>query len=134
MEHSLSRSSLPRAPGGADKGAAAFSAVAGFGALFSAAACCILPLMLGAIGLGAGGLAAFVPFHWPLTILAMAALAGAWLLYAIKRRACARDADCAPVRPARLTLIMLCLATLFVSVSALWSFIEQPLMRSMGGA
>jgi hypothetical protein len=29
---------------------------------------------------------------------------------------------------------MLCVATAIVALSALWSFIEQPLMRALGGA
>ena len=64
-----------------DRGVAALGRAASFGALFSAAACCVLPLALGAIGLGAGGLATIVPFHWPLTIAASVAVAVGWLLF-----------------------------------------------------
>lgn len=118
----------------ADRGVAALGAAASFGALFSAAACCVLPLALGAAGLGAGGLAAFVPFHWPLTIVAIVAVAAAWLLYARKRRACARDASCAEAPRSRAMFAMLCLSTGFVTLSLLWTFIETPLMRLLGGA
>ena len=118
---------------GADRGVAALGTVAGFGAIFSAIACCVLPLGLAAFGLGAGGLAFFVPFHWPLTVAAAAAVAVGWLLYVRKRRACAVDPDCA-VAPRRSTLVMLCTATVMVLISSFWSFIEQPLMRLMGGA
>lgn len=118
----------------ADRGVAALGTAASFGALFSAAACCVLPLALGAVGLGAGGLAALVPFHWPLTIAASVAVAAAWLLYLRKKRACARGAACMTAPPSRATLLMLCLSTLFVTVSAFWSFIEAPLMRLLGGA
>ena len=118
----------------ADKGAAALGTAASIGALFSAAACCVLPLGLAAAGLGAGGLAALVPFHWPLTIAAIIAIAAAWLLYLRKKRACSRDTDCTTSPPSRATLLMLCLSTLFVIVSASWSFIEAPLMRLLGGA
>ena len=116
----------------ADEGVAAVGSVISLGALFSAAACCVLPLALGALGLGAGGLAAVVPFHWPLTIAAMIAVAAGWLFYLRRRRACA--ADCSAARPKRMTFAILCLATIFVTVSALWSFIEAPLMRLLGGA
>lgn len=123
------------ASGRTDRGVAALGTAAGFGALFSAAACCVLPLALGAIGLGAGGLATIVPFHWPLTIAAAVAVAAGWLLYGRRKRACARDESCAVGRPTKATLFMLCLATVFVTLSALWpAFIETPLMRLLGGA
>lgn len=115
-------------------GVAAAGTVASFAALFSAAACCVLPLALGAVGLGAGGLAAFVPFHWPLTIVAVVAVAAAWLLYLRRKRACARDPNCTMARPSRATFLMLCLSTTFVAISAFWSFVETPLMRLLGGA
>lgn len=70
---------------GSESGVAAVSTIGGFAALFSAAACCVLPLAFAALGLGAGGLAAFVPYHWPLTILAAVAVAAGWLLY-VRRR------------------------------------------------
>jgi mercuric ion transport protein len=123
----------PRAPTNVDRGAATLGTVASIGALFSAAACCILPLALAALGLGATGLAAVVPFHWPLTVAAMAAVAAGWLFHVRKRRACSRDASCTTAPPARSTLALLCVATAFVTVSALWSFIEAPLMRALGG-
>ncbi|HEY5712474.1 MAG TPA: hypothetical protein VIT38_11320 [Allosphingosinicella sp.] len=118
----------------ADRGVATLGTVAGFGALFSAAACCVLPLMLAGIGVGAGGLATIIPFHWPLTIAAVAAVAVGWVLYWQKKRACARDATCTIAPPRRVTFVLLCLATTFVTISAFWSFIETPLMRLMGGA
>lgn len=134
MEDSASRCGVPSPGSGPERGAAALSTLAGFGALFSAAACCILPLALSAVGLSAGGLAAFVPFHWPLTSTAVVALAVGGLLYAGKWRACYREPSCAVAPPMGLTLVMLCLATIFVIISALWGFVEAPLMRSLGGA
>ena len=119
---------------GADRGTALFGTLAGVAALFSAAACCVLPLAFAALGLGAGGLAAMVPFHWPFTIAALSALALGWFFYIRKRRACRREADCSIAQPSRSTLITLCAATLLVSVSAAWAFIETPLMRLLGGA
>lgn len=115
-------------------GIAAAGTVASFAALFSAAACCVLPLALGAVGLGAGGLAAFVPFHWPLTIAAIVAVAAAWLYYLRRRRACIRDESCTKAAPTRATFVMLCVSTTFVTISASWSFVETPLMRLLGGA
>ena len=124
----------PDALAGAERGVAAASTVGGFTALFSAAACCVLPLAFAALGLGAGGLAAFVPYHWPLTIASGVAVAMGWTLYIRKRRACLKDSSCT-VAPPRTTLVMLSVATVFVALSALWpSYLEQPLMRLFGGA
>lgn len=118
-----------------DRGVAAVGTIAGAGALFSAAACCVLPLGLAALGVGAGGLAAFVPFHWPMTIAAALAVAVGWLLYFRKRRACAADPCCAVAPPRRATAVTLSFATLFVALSALWpSYLEKPLMNLLGGA
>ena len=117
-----------------EKGAAGLGVLAGFGGLFSATACCVLPLALGALGIGAGGLAAVVPFHWPLTIAALMAVGAGWFLYLRKRQACARDGQCTVAPPSRTTFVLLCLATSFVTISALWGYIEQPLMRALGGA
>ena len=128
------KTTQPAAFEAADKGAANLGVLAGFGALFSATACCVLPLALGALGIGAGGLAAVVPFHWPLTIAALVAVAVGWFPYLRKRRACASEGECAVSPPSRATFVLLCLATSFVTVSALWGYIEQPLMRALGGA
>jgi len=116
-------------------GVAALGGAAGFAALFSAAACCVLPLAFAALGLGAGGLAMFVPFHWPLTIAAAAAVIVGWLLHARRRRTCVKDAECRAAGPSRVTFLLLCLATAFVALSALWpTYLERPLMRLLGGA
>lgn len=118
----------------ADREVAALGTFAGAGALLSAAACCVLPLALAAAGIGAGGLAAFVPFHWPMTIAAAAAVAVGWLLYLRRKRACSLDASCRAAAPARATPVMLSFATAFVALSALWpSYLEKPLMNLLGG-
>lgn len=126
-------SEAPRTATNVDRGVAAIGALTSVGALFSAAACCILPVALAAIGVGASGLTAFVPFHWPLTIAALVAVAAGWLIYARKRKACASDTACSAAPPTRSTLVLLCLATALVTISACWTFIEAPLMRALGG-
>ena len=126
---------LRRSRGGTERGVAAVSTLGGFGALFSAAACCVLPLAFAAAGLGAGGLASVVPYHWPLTIAAALAVAAGWSLYFRRRRACMRDGSCAFAMPSRATLVLLCIATAFVALSAVWkTFFEAPLMAWLAGA
>lgn len=118
-----------------ETGVAVVGTAAGITALFSAAACCVLPLAFAAAGLGAGGLAAFVPYHWPLTIASAVAVSVGWVLYVRKRRACAAGAECASAPPRRATLVLLCIATAAVALSAIWPrFIEKPLMGLLGGA
>lgn len=117
------------------KGVTAFGTAGGFAALISAAACCVLPLAFAAIGLGAGGLAFLVPYHWPLTIGAGVAVAVGWAFYFRKRRACAVSDDCAAAPASRFTLVMLLVATAFVSLSGVWpGYIEAPLMRALAGS
>lgn len=122
------------APARGDRGAAALGTVASIGALFSAAACCVVPLALAAIGVSSAGLASVVPFHWPLTIAAVVVVAIGWFFYLRRRQACARDVTCTAPPPARSTFILLSLATLFVTISVCWPWIEAPLMRALGGA
>jgi mercuric ion transport protein len=117
-----------------DRGVAALGALASIGALFSAAACCILPLGLAAIGVGSTGLSSVVPFHWPLTIAAIVAVAAGWSLYLRKQRACVREATCTAAPAAKSTFVLLCSATVAVMISACWSLIEAPLMRALGGS
>lgn len=112
---------------GPEAGAAVVGTAGGVSALFSAAACCVLPLAFAAFGLGTGGLAAFVPYHWPLTIASALAVSVGWLLYFRKRRACLEATKCAPKRG--MTFVLLCVATVFVVLSAAWpGFIEGPVM------
>ena len=128
--------SLATHSGGAERGAAAAGTPPGLAAMFSAAACCVLPFALAGLGIGASaaGLAVFVPYRWPLTVAALAVVAVGWALYLRQRQACAADASCAVSPPSRATLTMLVVATAFAAISALWGFIEQPLMRTLGGA
>jgi mercuric ion transport protein len=107
---------------------AALGMLASIAALFSAAACCVLPLAFASVGIGAGGLALFVPWRWPLTIAALVAVAAGWFFYLRRRRISGATAA-----PARTTFFTLCVATTFAGISALWGYIEQPLMIALEG-
>lgn len=120
---------------GKEGGVAALGAVASFGAVFAAAACCVLPAALAAFGIGAGlssSFSALVPFHWPLTIAAVAAIVLGWVFYVRRRRLCATDSTCTSTPPTRATFVMLCIATAFVALSAIWPYLEAPLMQAIG--
>lgn len=117
--------------------AAAASVATSFSALFAASACCVLPAALAVTGVGAGlssTFSALVPLHWPLTIVAMAAVAFGWFSYARRQKLCFADATCTRSPPSRATFIMLVVATAMVAVSAVWPYFEAPIMRAIGPA
>ena len=116
-----------------DRRVAGVGALASAAALLSAAACCVIPLVLVAVGLGAGGLAWFVPYHLPLTIASFLIVAFGWILHMHQVRSCSADACQKPART-NTTRAILLIATTMIGLSSLWGFIEQPLMRALGGA
>ena len=129
-----SSSPIPNpASDGRERGVAALGTLASVAALFSSAACCVLPLALAGIGVSAGGLAAVVPYRWPLTGFAIVMLAAGWWFFLQRRRACAADPACGKSPPTRTTFILLSLASLLTALSASWKLFEQPLMRALGG-
>lgn len=115
-----------RTNGVVSRGATALGAVASVGAFTSAAACCVLPLVLGAAGIGAAGLAPLVPYHWPLTIVAAISVAAAWLLYLRRRPA---GAGLGASGRGRTMVVVLGVATVLTLVSLSWSLFEAPLTR-----
>ena len=122
---------------GKEGGVATVGVVAGVSAFFAAAACCVLPAALAAFGVGAGlsgSLSAFVPFRWPLMIVAALAVAVGWVLYIRRRNDCRRDASCTRSPPTKATFIMLSLATAFIALSAILPQFEAQIMRAIGPA
>lgn len=117
----------------ADRGVASLGIAASIAAVFAALACCVLPLALVALGVGAGlssSLEFLVPLHWPLSIAAMLAVAAGWALYLRRRKmACAVDSACEVSAPSRTTRTMLWIGTVFVVISTLWPLIEPTAMR-----
>lgn len=119
--------------GRSDAGLTAIGALTGFGAVLAAASCCVLPLVLGALGVGAGlssTFAALMPLRWPLTALSILGLAAGWWSYARRRRACAADRSCA-MPPSRATSIVLAIGTAMTVVALLWDLLEAPLMKAL---
>lgn len=113
-----------------DKGIAALGALTSLGAVFAAASCCVLPLTLGALGIGAGFSSTFgvlTPLRWPLTIFATVATAGGWWFYLRRRRACSM-ASCAAAAPRRTTFITLAVSTVLVVFALSWGLFEAPLI------
>lgn len=112
---------------------AAVAAAAGLGAVTAAAACCVLPLALASIGLGAGfagSLAGLASIRTPLLVLSAVALAVAWIMWWRKREtACASGDACASDARPRRAVGLLIVATVLVGLATIWGSIEPTLMK-----
>ncbi|WP_310107411.1 mercuric transporter MerT family protein [Sphingomonas sp. BE138] len=124
----------PATPRRADAALSAIGALASFGAVFAAASCCVLPLALAALGMGAGlssTFATLMPLRWPLTALSLIGLAAGWWAYARRRRACAADRSCTVPLPSRATPIMLAIGSALTLIALIWDRLEAPLMKAI---
>lgn len=114
--------------------AGAAAAVGGLASVFAWAACCVLPLALSVAGLSFAGAAVFAGARHAITLVAVAILAGGWLLHWRRLRTCREDAACP--RPSRLSVGLMAAATVLVGLSLLWQpFIEpwaMPRLAALG--
>ena len=130
----LETSESPATPARTSAGMTMLGALAGFGAVFAAASCCVLPLALVGLGLGTGlssTLTALMPLRWPLTALSILGLAAGWYFYARRRRACSLDRSCTRSAPSRATPIVLTIGTALTAIARLWDRLEAPLMKAL---
>ena len=137
----MNQETIPREPLGAptsrrraDTGLSALGALASLAAVLAAASCCVLPLALAALGLGAGlssNFAALIPLRWPLTATSLIGLAAGWWAYAQRRRSCAGDRSCTMPLPARATPILLAIGTVLTLIAFAWDLLEAPLMNAL---
>lgn len=104
--------------------AGAAAAFGGLVSVFAWAACCVLPLALSAAGLSLAGAAVFAGARQGITLVAVAILAGAWLIYGRRLRTCREDEACP--RPSRLTVSLLLIATTLVGLSLIWRPVIEP--------
>ena len=124
----------PSTPGGPPvRGVASIAAALGLGAVTAAAACCVLPLALAALGVGAGLAGSFVglaSIRAPLLVLSAVALVVAWVIWWRKREtACASGAACAADAKPRRALGLLIAATMLVGLAGIWGSIEPTMMK-----
>jgi mercuric ion transport protein len=116
---------------------AALGATAGLGALF-ASSCCALPLLLGAVGAGAGTFAALetlAPLRVPLVALAGLAVGFGWFLWWRKRGAsCGLRSRSGGLGNGKATAVLLGAATLLVGLAASWDLLEPLVLRLMRAA
>lgn len=113
---------------------AAFGAVAGIGALL-ASSCCVVPLLLSSLGVGAGlfsVLEALTPWRMPLLIGSALAIAGGWVMWWRKRPVtCAPGSVCATSRRPHTLLAALIVASFIVATATVWADLEPVLLRLM---
>lgn len=89
-------------------------------ALISAAACCVLPLVLVSFGLGATALSFLVPYQWPLILIAGLAIAAGWVVLF-------RNSPKGRRRTS--TIILLAIATVLLGIAVAWKpYFEAPMI------
>lgn len=109
---------------------ASLATIFGFGAVTAAAACCVLPLALAALGVGAslaGAFAALAGIRIPLLAIAAAVLAVAWVMWWRGRRTCEAAENCRLPAPNR-ALPVLLIATALVAAAGIFPMLEPALM------
>ena len=115
---------------------AALGLIAGLGAVV-ASSCCVIPLGLAALGVGAGVLGSLeLVAAWRVPLLSVSALAIAWGwgAWRLKRPvACSSASSCATPERSRATLALLLVASALVLAAAGWSYIDPMLLKLMRG-
>lgn len=111
---------------------AALGAVTGLGALV-ASSCCVLPIVLGGLGAGAGVftvLGVLAPLRVPLMVASALAVIVGWFFYARPPQSvCA--GSCAAPRRSLAPLVLLSLATLLIVAAATWGYFEPALIKML---
>ena len=104
-------------------------------AVFAWAACCVLPMALGVVGLSLAGTAVIAGQRTWLTLGTLVVLAAGWWMVWRRRQACAADATCAP--PSQLMIGLLSVATMLTLAALAWEPLIEPwalsLLRSVRG-
>lgn len=115
------------------RGIASLAAALGLGAITAAAACCVLPLALASIGVGAGlagSLAELESVRTPLLVLSATALVVAWIIWWRRREtACAPGDACADGAKPQRAIGLLIAATMLVGLATVWDLVEPTLMK-----
>lgn len=113
---------------------AAFGAITGLGAL-AASSCCVLPIILGGLGAGAGVftfLGVLAPLRVPLMLASALAVVVGWFFHARRREAaCRPDGSCTIPRRSPAALVLLSLATLLIAAAAAWGYFEPALIKML---
>ena len=116
---------------------AAVGAVTGLGALV-ASSCCVLPIVLGGLGAGAGVstlLGVLAPLRLPLILASIMAVTVGWFFYGYRRQAvCGSGVLCTVPRRSPAVLVLLSLATVLIAAAAAWGTFEPALIKMLRSA
>lgn len=118
-------------------GLAALSLATSAGALIATSSCCVLPLVFGGLGAGAGaavGLEVLAAYRMPLLVAGAFAIAAAWIVYLRQRKRTCTAAACTVARHSRATLAALVAAKIVLALAAGWVFVEPVLVAALRGA
>ena len=115
------------------RGLASLATALGLGAVTAAAACCVLPLALASIGVGAGlagSFAALAGVRTPLLLIGAVVLTVAWVMWWRRREAaCAPGDTCATPDRSRGPLTLLMISTVLVGLAGMFPALEPTLMK-----
>lgn len=111
--------------GGSAETALSWAAIAAAsGAVFAWAACCVLPMSMALVGLGASGLSRFAGQRTWITVAALTAVGAGWFLTWRRARMCRFDSECAA--PSLLGTALLSGATGLALLALVWQPIVEP--------
>ena len=109
-----------------------FAAFAGLGAIL-ASSCCVLPLLLAAVGASAGVFGAFQTLaEWrvPLLWVAGVSILGGWFTWWKKRNVdCSSMASCSTSTTTNTSVTLLSLSSFIIILGLSWEYIEPLLLK-----
>ena len=120
----------------APKAFSGLAAFAGIGAIL-ASSCCVIPLVLAAVGASAGVFAAFQTLaEWRIPLLSVAGVAilGGWFTWWKKRNDdCSSMASCPTSKTTNTSVTLLSISSLIIVLGLSWEHIEPLLLKIVKG-
>jgi len=123
------QTSAPKVLGG-------LAAFAGIGAIF-ASSCCVIPLVLAAVGSSAGIFGAFqtlAEWRMPLLSVAVLLIIGGWFTWWKKRNVvCSSVTSCSTSTRGNTSVTLLSISSLIIVLGLSWEYIEPLLIKIIKG-
>ncbi len=114
-----------------------FSLGASLTALLAKLSCCVLPLVLVALGTGSAAssaLDALVPYQTPLLMLGGIVTAAAWVMHlSSRKRVCAGESGCGSAGNSRSSAAILIVSTAIFAVAASWPLFQPIALNLLAG-
>ena len=123
------QTSAPKVLGG-------LAAFAGIGAIL-ASSCCVIPLVLAAVGASAGIFGAFqtlAEWRMPLLSVAVLSIIGGWFIWWKKRNViCSSVVSCSTSTRSNTSVTLLSISSLIIVLGLSWEYIEPLLLKIIKG-